>query len=136
MTGFYPVIAFAYSILNSLRAFSFAVSISFCVSVCLTSASFSAEYAIKSDELRRPLNGTGAIYGQSVSSNSLSSGMISATSSGLRAFLNVTAPPRPIYIPSFSTSFAISALPEKQCTTPFGLYLFKRFIVSSCASRS
>ena len=104
--------------------------------VCLTSASFSAEYTIKSDELRRPLNGTGAIYGQSVSSSSLSSGTISATSSGLRAFLNVTAPPRPIYIPSFSTSFAISALPEKQCTTPFGLYLFKRFIVSSCASRS
>ena len=52
MTGFYPVIAFAYSILNSMRAFSLAVSISFCVSVCLTSASFSAEYSIKSDELR------------------------------------------------------------------------------------
>ena len=37
-----------------------------------------------------------------------------ATSTGFFAFLKVTAPPRPIYIPSFTISFAISTEPEKQ----------------------
>lgn len=48
------------------------------------------------------------------------------------AFLNVTAPPRPIYIPSFIISFAVSTLPEKQCTTPLRTVLFKQTGVSSC----
>lgn len=45
-------------------------------------------------------------------------------------------PPRPIYIPSFIISFAVSTLPEKQCTTPRGRCFLSKFSVSSCASRS
>ncbi len=76
---------------------------------------------------RFPRNGTGAIYGQSVSSTSLSSGTSAKAFSAFLAFLKVSTPVKPMYIPSFSTSLAVSALPEKQCTTPRGRISRKMF---------
>ena len=76
------------------------------------SAIFSAVKVIIEELQRFALNGTGARYGQSVSISNRSRGISSMHSTAFRAFLKVTTPVIPIYIPSFRISFIISTLPE------------------------
>ena len=69
--------------------------------------------------LRSPRWGSGAIYGQSVSVRSLSMGVAAQAAGPFLFDLKVSAPPKAMYSPSPAQRSAISALPEKQCITPF-----------------
>ena len=70
------------------------------------------------------------MYGASVSKTIFSNGTSLTTSTIVLAFLNVTNPPIPIFIPILMTCLAISKSPEKQCTIPFGLYFNNKSSVS------
>lgn len=78
------------------------------------SASFSAVLIVIELSQRLPLNGDGAIYGQSVSSMILSMGIASHERTAFFAFLNVSTPVKLIYRPRLRSSDAVSGLPEKQ----------------------
>ena len=69
--------------------------------------------------LRLPLFGTGAMYGESVSSTIRSNGMTDLMTCGRTDFLNVTMPPMPnMKFSNFMSSCASSSLPAKQWKTP------------------
>ena len=62
----------------------------------LISAIFSATDWIIGEQLRLPRQGSGAIYGQSVSRSSLSMGAACTASTALRLFLKVRTPVKPM----------------------------------------
>ena len=97
-------------ILNSLSPFSRHISIIFSVETPFNSAIFAAVYFIMPLWDFSPRCGAGAIYGQSVSSRSLSIGTASHAAHAFFEFLNVSTPVNPTYMPSLTTSSAISGL--------------------------
>ena len=85
---------------------------------------------------RSPINGVGAKYGASVSTNNLFSGTLSATAISSRAFLKVIIPDIDIYSHSSIAFSARAMLPVKQCKTPLKLPLFISFSNMNAISSS
>src|SRR5882724_10220794 len=100
--------------LKKFSAASVVASAISCNGTPRTVAIVSATMRVCAGSHRFPRNGTGARYGQSVSTMNFQEGTFAATSRTFAPFLNVTMPVKETRWSRSRTSFACSSVPPKQ----------------------